>query len=243
MARAVVSVDLGTVNDYSAITHTEVVSRFQEKGRVVIPGEMQLPIVNEIVCRHIERIPLGTSYPDIIERVRIIMDNPDVSQQAILIVDQTGCGLPVVQAMRRIPGLAPISITITNGNSVNDVEGGYNVPKRDLVSALQLAFQTHRLKFSKGINYVDDLIHELRNFKVKIKKSAESYEAWRETDHDDIVLSLAMAVWMHRRLHGETTQMDRKNDSTYATYDVLRHGIAGNKKEQRSERWAGKSQY
>ena len=236
--RAVVSVDLGTVGDYTAITFTEVVSRLQEKGRVIIPSEQQLPIVNEVVCRMIERLPLGTSYPDVIERIRQIMDAPDISNQAMLIVDQTGCGIPVVQQMRKIKGLSPVGITITGGSTVTEtVDGGYNVPKKDLVSALQLAFQTRRLKFSRGLSFKDDLLHELRNFKVKMKKNTESYEAWRESDHDDLVLSLAMAMWMHRRLHGETTQMDRKQ-STGREYNVLRYGFEKTPKEQRhGQKW------
>lgn len=229
--RMVVSVDLGTVNDFTAISVTEVYSRIQEKGRVIIPGEEQMPIVNEIACRMLERIDLGTSYPDIIERVRVIMDNPDISKQAILVVDQTGCGIPVVQQMRKIPGLAPIGITITNGSSVTESKSdGYNIPKKDLISSLQLLFQTHRLKFSPGLEHVDDLLHELRNFKIKkTTKGNESYEAWRESDHDDLVLSLAMAAWYHRRLRGETVRMDRGSKDAVTEYDVLRHGMSTNK--------------
>ena len=42
------------------------------------------------------------------------------------------------------------------------------------------------------------LIHELKDFKVKIdlKTAHDAYGAWREGEHDDIVLSLAVALWV-----------------------------------------------
>jgi len=38
---------------------------------------------------------------------------------------------------------------------------------------------------------------EHQNFRVKLnlKTAHDSYEAWREGDHDDLVLSLSLASW------------------------------------------------
>jgi hypothetical protein len=38
---------------------------------------------------------------------------------------------------------------------------------------------------------------ELLNFKVKIdpQTAHDSYSSWRESDHDDLVLSVALAAW------------------------------------------------
>lgn len=44
------------------------------------------------------------------------------------------------------------------------------------------------------------LVKELLNFKVTISTSGhDSYEAWREGDHDDLVLATAMALWLAER--------------------------------------------
>ena len=41
------------------------------------------------------------------------------------------------------------------------------------------------------------LMKELQTFRVKIRTSAnETFESWRERDHDDMVLAVALAVWM-----------------------------------------------
>ena len=47
---------------------------------------------------------------------------------------------------------------------------------------------------------------ELLNFRVKINISTshDSYEAWREGDHDDLVLAVALACWRARKRAGAT---------------------------------------
>ncbi len=47
----------------------------------------------------------------------------------------------------------------------------------------------------------DTLKRELLTFRVKINiaTSHDSYDAWREGDHDDLVLAVAMACWCGER--------------------------------------------
>ena len=47
---------------------------------------------------------------------------------------------------------------------------------------------------------------ELINFRVKInlKTAHDSYEAWREGEHDDLVLSVALAAWFAERRYRNT---------------------------------------
>ena len=62
---------------------------------------------------------------------------------------------------------------------------------------MQVAVQGERLKVAKGLPEAMTLINELLNFRVKInlKTAHDSYEAWREGVHDDLVLSVALACW------------------------------------------------
>jgi hypothetical protein len=44
------------------------------------------------------------------------------------------------------------------------------------------------------------LVKELDNFKVKVTVAAnETFESWREKDHDDLVLATAIAAWLGER--------------------------------------------
>ena len=48
-------------------------------------------------------------------------------------------------------------------------------------------------------------MRELAQFKVKINISTghDSYEAWREGDHDDLVLAVALACWYGVKRRGK----------------------------------------
>jgi hypothetical protein len=177
-------VDLGQAQDYTALAVVEQKSfRYEPK-----------PV--EYHVRHLERLKLGTPYPAIVEQVQNLMQSPQLLNQAALVVDATGVGAPVVDLFRKI-GLAPIAITITGGNAVTRERGGYRVPKRDLVTTLQVLFQSGRLKVAAELPEARLLVEELLNFKVKInvKTAHDSYEAWREGIHDDLVLAVALACW------------------------------------------------
>jgi hypothetical protein len=70
------------------------------------------------------------------------------------------------------------------------------VPKRDLVSVIQVGLQNKILKIASQLPDAETLIRELQNFTVKITDAAnDTYGAWREGTHDDLVLAVALAVW------------------------------------------------
>ncbi|MCO6418985.1 hypothetical protein JYK14_22905 [Siccirubricoccus sp. KC 17139] len=98
----------------------------------------------------------------------------------------------------RVP---PIAVTITGGDTVHGGGRHFRVPKRDLVTALQLALQDGRLKIAAEADHADTLVRELADFRVKITAGgADQYGAWREGAHDDLVLALALSVWWAERV-------------------------------------------
>lgn len=131
-----------------------------------------------------------------------------VGGKPIVAMDQTGVGRPVTELLyRRLretfyvpnsrtrPKLLPV--TITGGDTATRARDGYRVPKRDLVAAPLVLMQNGQLKIAEGLKLKDVLVRELKNFRVKINISTahDSYEHWREGDHDDLVLSVALACW------------------------------------------------
>ena len=183
-----VGLDLGQAQDYTALTVIEKTQALPRPGYHV---------------RHLERPELGTSYPAIVDRVQALMRSPELRGQAALVVDATGVGRPVVDLFRKAK-LRPVAITITGGNEVTSVSGGFNVPKRDLITTLQVLFQSGDLKVASRLPLAQVLVQELLNFKVKInvKTAHDSYEAWREGVHDDLVLAVALAAWYGKRQKG-----------------------------------------
>jgi hypothetical protein len=91
-----------------------------------------------------------------------------------------------------------VAVTITGGTSVTrGSRGGWNVPKKELVSITQAALQGGRLAFSPKLKESAQLKKELSTFKVKINiaSAPESFEGWRNSDKDDLTLACCMAVW------------------------------------------------
>lgn len=198
-----IGVDLGQARDYTAIA---ILERFEEltgeaaKGRWLTQVRYEMP--------HLERPPLGTSYPAIIDRLKKLIARLPGHKRLKVLVDRTGCGRPVVDLMRK-EKLQVVPITITAGGSVTGgAYGGYNVPKRDLVSNLAIQFQADRLKIAKALPEAPQLIEELQNFKMKITLAGnDTYEAWRESDHDDLVLAAAMACWFGEKRLGSILRL------------------------------------
>lgn len=178
-----VGVDLGQARDYTAIC----VMEFQP-GVTYIRG---LERMNHLPYTATE------DKPSIVRRVREIMAIPHLSD-AQLLIDFTGVGRPVFDIFTQA-GLKPIAIGITGGNAVHPAPKGYNVPKRDLVFSLVAMFQSGTLKIPAMSPEAQTLVNELMAFKMKIKSATmhDSYEAWREQDHDDLVLACSLPSWYY----------------------------------------------
>ncbi len=214
----IVGVDLGQQRDPTAICVVErgyvsagplYNARYWYKGREMHAARE--PVALEYHVRHLERPALGTSYFDVVERIlELLADLGD--RELVLTVDTTGVGRPVKDMLKaRLEDwleerleveITTAWITITGGDSVTRAEGGgLRVPKRDLASAPLVLMQNKQLKIAQEMPLADTLKRELLNFKVKINIATghDSYEAWREGDHDDLVLAVAMACWCGER--------------------------------------------
>ncbi|MCL2703611.1 MAG: hypothetical protein FWE91_08410 [Defluviitaleaceae bacterium] len=190
MGEYFISADLAQISDFTAIT---IIESFltDEKGA-------------EYHLRRIERPERGTPYPKIVDRLKEIAESPQIKQQhKTVAIDITGVGRPVWDLLKqnfRGTWANLRGVLITGGNEVTEDGKIYRVPKRDLISALQVAFQNEQLKIARDLEGADTLVKELTNFKVKINLNGhDQYEAWREGVHDDIVLSAAMGVWLATR--------------------------------------------
>ena len=204
MSNLVVGLDLGQAQDYTALTVLEKVPQSAMEQQVRSEGGMSYTGMKRVEkpmhyhCRHLERYELGTLYPAIVTNVANLMQTPAL-RGATLVVDGTGVGRPVVD-MFRAAGLKPVAVLITGGDVVNHEGGYWRVPKRDLVGAVQVPLQDKRLKFADSLALAPTLIQEMLNFKVKISESAhDSYGAWREGTHDDLILSVMLAAWWAQR--------------------------------------------
>jgi hypothetical protein len=128
--------------------------------------------------------------------ILLMMQFPGMKRNASLVIDQTGCGRPVFDMFVE-EDLDPVGISIHGGDSESHDGWNWRVPKRDLVGCLQVLLQSGRLKVASKLELGPVLQAEMLNFRAKIDPATahDSYSAWREADHDDLVLSVALAAW------------------------------------------------
>lgn len=189
MNKFILGLDLGQAQDYTALTIVERIAQY-DNYRNEKP-----PLLH---CRHLERVELGTRYPDIVSKVGAMLKRPPLVG-AQLVIDATGVGRAVCD-MFTAAHIQHKRVLVTSGDSVNAEGGFWRVPKRDLVSAVQAPLQDKRLKFADGLDLAPTLIKEMLNFKVKITAAAhDTYGAWRENEHDDLLFAVMLAAWWGNR--------------------------------------------
>ncbi len=140
---------------------------------------------------------LGTPYPEVARHVFRLMHTPPLQDNAVLAVDATGVGRAVVDQLKA-HGLSFKSVVITAGHKESRDGDIYRVPKRDLIARPQVLLQegNRRLKIAPSLPEAGTLVEELLNFCHKISDAGnDTYGAWREGQHDDLLLALCLAVW------------------------------------------------
>lgn len=183
--------DLGQAQDYTALAAIERTAEVNYEDE-------ELSV--KYNCNYLTRWALRTSYPQIVQDVtRMINSLPEKQYivEPILAIDATGVGAPVVDLFKRETIRANIKpIQIIGGATVTEENNVTRVPKRELVSVIQVGLQNKNLKISNQLEHAATLSRELQNFQVKINDLGnDSYGAWREGSHDDLVLAVALALW------------------------------------------------
>ena len=165
----IVGVDLGQAQDPTAITVAETHNP-------------------DIHVRHLERLPLGTPYPQVFERIVTLMEKlPGAS----LVVDATGVGRAVLDHMAE---LEPVPVTITGGRLTSFDGKMWRVPKRTLLRPLVAATESGRLKVARGLREAEAFQRELHAFQRRTTAHGSStFEGVGA--HDDLVIAAALVCW------------------------------------------------
>jgi hypothetical protein len=144
--------------------------------------------------RHLQRLPLGLSYPNVVQEIARLLARPPLVGNCELVIDQTGVGAPVGDLMN-VAGLDPLRVSITAGADQNYTNGSWHVSKQVLISTLDARLHTGELRFAAELTEAGAMKEELKDFRRHVSASGRfQYEA-RATKHDDLVLAVAIALW------------------------------------------------
>jgi hypothetical protein len=198
VATVAVGVDLGQKRDPTAIAVVEAQRRDRD-------GRSE----DYYITRFLERLPLGTPYPAIAERVQMVIANirrqvaasepprfetPPPSATITLYVDGTGVGQPVVDLLKGA-GVPVRPVYFTHGDKRTEQrDRSITLGKAWLVSRMQALLQTARILLPRTME-ARVLAQELLDYEIHVdEKANDTYGAFRVGTHDDLVTALGLAV-------------------------------------------------
>jgi len=190
--------DLGQLTDFTAAAELERSLSIGERGW---PERNSFGFPRYIfTCTAIRRYPLGTPYHEIVNHVVNQLKRPELQPSTRLVIDATGVGIGIEEMFRAALSASEVpcyAISITAGRGSSRVgPNRFHVSKMELVGATREALEAGRLKVPKELEHAATLARELQNFRVKITTASnETFEA-RSGMHDDLVLALALPVWL-----------------------------------------------
>ena len=166
-----IGVDLGQASDPTAIAVAERLNSDQH-------------------VRHLERLPLGTPYPKVCDRINELCKALPGSR---LVVDGTGVGRPVTDTLEA-DGLRPLVVFFTSGQRTRREGSRVWMPKAEILRPLIAGFDGGTVKIAAGLSLASALLKELRAFTVTRGEGGHvSYEG--KGQHDDLVIAVALAMF------------------------------------------------
>ncbi len=178
--------DLGQSQDHSALVVVERLARtFTQSDGVVVTGYQRR---FEWRIRHAERIALGVSYRHVQRRVAQVVQA--LGPAATLVVDASGVGAPVFEALRaELPAAHVVGVVITGAGRPSRNAGRWTAPRGELVGVLRLLIEKGELRAARGMTGFPQLLEELQSFTEHAAHAV----------HDDLVMALALACWWAHR--------------------------------------------
>lgn len=187
MAFVSIGVHFGQRKDPTAIAVAEIQERKTDRW-----------FENHFLIRHLERLPPGTSYPAITERLTELIQNLRRQHKAaiLLYLNATGIGTPVMDMIRRQPISARVwDVYFNHGDRrvvVDDRE--IKLGKMLVVARLQTLLQANRLHLPQS-EEARILAEELMAYEVKVAEDAnERYGMFKVGSQDDLVTALGLAL-------------------------------------------------
>src|SRR5215204_61754 len=216
-----VGVDLGQANDPTAIAVLEKTvvppqtALFAPVGKEPSNRLVEGSLVYDLV--YLKRPKLGTPYDEIARRVADLICELEPKGafgelgQVTLSVDGTGVGRGIVDMLRSefqrrgatsraVPKVDFRAVSVTGSQTSlkrPTRSGGYwSVPKHELIFPCVAAFQQNKVRIGK-VKDRDALVSELKNYrrKVNIATGGLQFEPWRESEHDDLLFAVCLALW------------------------------------------------
>ena len=150
------------------------------------------------VVRHLERIPPGTRFPDMAQRVAEVAQGVKgkTGSRPEVFVDATGFGQPLIDQVKRQGDYIRVQpVYFTHGDRRTKEDGGViRLGKAWVVCQLQVLLQGGQLHLPRS-EEAEILAEELTEFEVEVAPDAnDRYGAFKVGTRDELVTALGLAV-------------------------------------------------
>jgi hypothetical protein len=221
-------IDFGTRQDYTTIAVLDMMTRIQRNDRLegqLFSSRPRSLMVNYGLVK-LERLPLNMTYPAIVEKIHNYLNHPSLYGKTLVACDANGPGLGPFQYMQN-QGISTFGIMATGGENIGQNDIGWTVPKKTLVGYLRMVLDSDRLTISKKIEALNELLHEIQNFRRDINRRTnnETFENARDAIHDDLVNALMLAVFLGEHLLGGNRPLEASEPGIEENFDDLRAGV------------------
>lgn len=177
-------IDVGQRRESSAICVVEVEERYSWDRPV-----------DHFSVRRLERLPPGTTYPEVAQRSReVVAALRKQKKSTEIFVDVTGLGDSVVDLIQRTTGRSITAVYFTHGDRRHKENGAIRLGKAWLVARVQTLLQSGELHMPDS-NRNEEFIRDLLDFRITLTQDAnERHGAFPVGRHDDLVTALGIAV-------------------------------------------------
>jgi hypothetical protein len=183
MTHYTISADIGKASDFTAVT----VLRIDPPSPILKVIDLQRTRGQSLV--EVARV-LSRMYSKL-----NTVHQQELGNSVSLVIDETGMGAGLADILREEGLDFFLGFTITSGVRTRRENDKWYVPKADLVMLTASCLAQGRLKIPKTLLLSETLVKELGKFQMKpTGKGGTKYSAEGST-HDDLVLSLSMAVF------------------------------------------------
>jgi hypothetical protein len=185
-----IGIDVGQVNDPTAV------------AAVMVYGPAQQLVAH---VKHLERLPLRTSYPDVVRRVQGVLFNLNnvlfaegvASSKVSVLVDITGIGRAIYDMLRE-PQTLPaavrlVAVTLTGGAEGSRQGDDWKVPKQDFDSNL-IRFSAERRLYLPATEEATQFQRELRAYQGRKTSPNRIETGARAGSHDDLIIAVGLAL-------------------------------------------------
>ena len=181
----VIGIDIGQKRDPTAIC----VARSERRD------EPPIGRACHFLIHRLERLPLGTPYPRVADRVAEVVRGVSerTGEKVRIFLDATGVGQPVVDLLKE-RSLWATPVYFTHGDRRTVEKSHVSLGKAWLVSRLQTLLQSRRIHLPRTAE-AQVLAQELQDYEIRVDEDAnDRYGAFRVGTHDDLVTALGLAV-------------------------------------------------